>query len=306
MFVFVPGYFRSYIDLLRYDLAVGSNLGIPVPWPWRLPADFGPLLGVTFLFEGCFYLAMPIFFLAVCVRLFRSDRLSVLRQPLFLAAIAVTLPYAHYAFSRADYVHLAHAVPPLILGVLALAGSIGTIAWLPHLTALVLFMGTIPATAIHTAFIREALSASGSHVPMPILGQTMYLPRRTASVLNIADILANKLARKDESIVFLPHWPGLYPAMGRLSPLWQTYFIRPASPAEEAQVIASLERRRVQWVLLQDERLDNRDDLRFCNTNPRTFRYFRANFESLAVPGLPRDTVILRRKELLPDASPQR
>jgi hypothetical protein len=283
MFAAVPGYFHAFIDILRYDLTVGTNLGIPVPWPWRVPANFGPLFRTAFIFEGCFYVALPLLFVAFIARLFQDDRVLVWRHPLVLAGIAVTLPYAHYTFSRADYVHLAHAAPALVLATLALAATFRTKPWLLPSAALALFLGTIPAVAMHTGFIAESITPAGSLVPVRVLNQTMFVPRRTAAVLDIATVVATKLAKQDEAIAFLPHWPALYPATNRLSPLKQTYFIRPSTPAEEAAIIESLERKRVQWVLLQDERIDNRDDLRFKNTNPRTHAYFRANFDIVAV-----------------------
>jgi hypothetical protein len=49
--------------------------------------------------------------------------------------------------------------------------------------------------------------------------------------------------------------------------------------------------------MLQDETIDNRDDLRFRNTNPRTVEYLRSRFGRVPLPDLPQDTVLLRRKE---------
>jgi hypothetical protein len=131
--------------------------------------------------------------------------------------------------------------------------------------------------------VAESISRAGALVPVRVLNQTMFVPPRTAAVLDIATAVATKLAKKDEAIVFLPHWPGLYPATSRLSPLKQTYLIRPSTPAEETEIIEALETKAVQWILLQDERLDNRDDLRFRKTNPLTLAYFREHFDIVAV-----------------------
>jgi hypothetical protein len=124
----------------------------------------------------------------------------------------------------------------------------------------------------------------------------MKTPQTTAAILGIAQAMTRDLARPDEQVAFLPHWPGLYPATGRFSPFKQIYFIRPASPREESALIDTLETQPVNWILLQDKALDERDDLRFRNTHPRTFRYLREHFANVAFPGMPPDTEMLHRR----------
>ena len=195
--------------------------------------------------------------------------------------------------------HLAHCVPPLVLGAIALAHTAGTKAgvWMRGTVAFLLFVGTVVATALRSGFAQETFMPAGTYRPISIAGQKMYVPGKTAVVLNCAMTVANTLAKPDEPVVFLPHWPGLYAATGRISPLHQTYFIRPATESEEQSVIAELEETRAKWVMLQDETIDNRDDLRFRNTNPRTVEYFRSRFGRVPLPDLPQDTVLLRRRE---------
>ena len=49
--------------------------------------------------------------------------------------------------------------------------------------------------------------------------------------------------------------------------------------------------------MLQDYKLDGRDELRVMNTNPRTIAYLREHFRRYEMPGLPADTVVLKRVE---------
>lgn len=299
MLAFVPGYFRAFLAQLHFDLSVGTNLSVAVPWPWRIPPEFQGIMVLPSFAEGCFYLLLPVFLVLSLVRLARLNRTSLAAHPVFLAAFAVTLPYAHFTFSRPDYVHLAHSVPPLVLGIIALAHTMGErlAVWIRGSVAFLLFIGTVVATALRSGFAQETFMPAGTYRPISVAGQQIYVPAKTAVLLKTSVILATTLAKPDEPVVFLPHWPGLYAATGRISPLHQTYFIRPATESEDQSIIAQLEKRRVNWVMLQDETIDDRDDLRFRNTNPRTFEYFRSKFGRVPLPDLPQDTVVLRRKE---------
>jgi hypothetical protein len=298
MFLAVPGYFAAFAEMIRNDLAVGSNLPMPVPWPWRVPAEFNWIYAGTFIAEGLFYVALPVFLaLAAGTFLMRGRRFGW-KHPSFFAAFAVTLPYAHYTFSRADYVHLAHSVPTLVIGLTALAGTgaLGAAQLSPINVARVLLLGSAAALALHSHFIPPSISGKEPFVRYSIRGRPMKTPQTTAAILGIAQAMTRDLARPDEQVAFLPHWPGLYPATGRFSPFKQIYFIRPASPREESALIDTLETQPVNWILLQDKALDERDDLRFRNTHPRTFRYLREHFANVAFPGMPPDTEMLHRR----------
>ena len=155
---------------------------------------------------------------------------------------------------------------------------------------------SVPATFVHGGLYAELSAPAGSFVERQVLGQTMHVGLYHDILLTLADRVANQMAKPEEPVVFLPHWPGLYAFTNRISPLKQIYFIRPASPPEEEAELVALQNKDVRWVLLQDYRLDGRDELRFRNTNPLVFRYFTENFERVAMAGVLRDTVVLRRK----------
>jgi hypothetical protein len=249
--------------------------------------------------EGCFYLLLPLFLVASLIQLIRVGRNAISTYPVLLAGFAITLPYTHYTFSRADYVHLAHSVPTLILGILALVGTVRKLPAEPirYSVAGLLVIATIAATGLRSGFAQETFMPAGAFRPVSVAGQEMYVPAKTAAVLSASMHLTTTLAKPDEPVAFIPHWPGLYAATGRISPLHQTYFIRPASESEDQSIIAELEGHHVKWVMLQDETIDNRDDLRFHRTNPRTFDYFVSHFERVPLPNLPHDTIVLRHRE---------
>jgi len=297
MLAFVPGYLGAYVRQLHTDLAVGTNLATSVRWPWRISAESLGLHWWSAFSEGCFYLALPIGLLVLAVVLLRCPRPALLRDPVLLAAGCVTLTYAHHTFSRADYVHLAHSAPAFALAIVALAAAFGERTWMPHLVAGVLFAASTLAITPKAEFVMEMREPVGGFRPLKIRGQTMHVHLQSAVLLRLANRVAHELAKPGEGVAFLPHWPGLYPATGSVSPFYQTYFILPATAAEEEVTLAAMGSRHVTWIMLQDSELDGRSDLRFRNTNPRTFAYLQRHFRRVEMPNFPPMATILRRIE---------
>jgi hypothetical protein len=298
MFIAVPGYGAAFMAMIRNDFSVGANLPMPVPWPWRVPPEFNWFYSATFIAEGLFYVALPGFLLLAGGLLMARGRRHALQQAPLLAAFAITFAYAHYTFSRADYIHLAHSAPAFLIGTIALTGAgRGRLTRTPPLCpVLILLGGTVTALALPSHFVPRFISGKEPFVPSSIRGQQMQLPETIATIVHIAQTMTQQLARPDESVAFLPHWPGLYPVTHRFSPFRQIYFIRPASASEESALLTTLEHEPVNWVLLQDKALDDRDDLRFRNTHPRAFRYLHEHFAPVAFPGMPPGIEMLHRR----------
>jgi hypothetical protein len=291
MFVFVPGYFRAFLLSLREISAKGTNLSTAVPWPWR-HLSTADVMWVSSFMEGCFYILFPIFFLFTAGAACWLGRERLRQQPLLLAAVAVCLPYAHYVFSRPDLVHLGHAAPVLALGTIALARNCpGLLKFVAPPLAAASLLTIVP----HTGLAWKLFNSSNILVRVPLAGKKMIIQTHEAWLVSKAETLARELAKPDEPILFLPHFPALYPLTGRHSPIKQIYFILPASAEEDRQTVAEIEAAGVQWVLLNDYALDNREDLRFQNTNPIVFEHLRANFGSVPVEKLPLNLTVLRR-----------
>ena len=277
MFLFVPGYFRQFVVNLGEIFSKGTNLPMRVPWPWLVPDTLTSWFRFSTIMEGCFYVAFPLMFLLAAIRAWRLGRTGLMANPVFVAAVCVTLPYTHYVFSRADIVHLSHGAPGLAVAIIALgftfAGGLRRIgfALAPTLSA-----ASLLANLFQFGITRELTAAPRSLVHVDVRGQQMIASLFHARVLNIARTLATEFAKKDEAILFLPHMPGLYPFTDHLSPTKQIYFIFPARPDEDRALLAEIEAANVQWVLLHDYPLDGREDLRFRNTNPIVFDFSRS------------------------------
>jgi hypothetical protein len=144
-------------------------------------------------------------------------------------------------------------------------------------------------------------AAPDSLFDVDVRGVQMTVPRAHAQVLESARHVALDLAKPDEPILFMPVVPTLYPFTGRRSPIYEIYFV---APLDDAKLLAQIKTAGVQWVMLQDYALENREEMRFRNTNPLVMQYFASDFVRVPVPTLPEGFVVLRRREATPPAAP--
>ncbi len=304
MLIFVPGYFRHSVATIGQIIAQGTNLPTRVPWPWLVPDHYTSWYRYSAIAEGCFYAAFPVLFVLAAIVAWRLRRAGLLKHPVLVAAVCVTLPYVHYVFSRPDIVHLSHGAPTLALALIAIPFTLaGTGRMIGMGAAAALAPACLVANLFQYGITLESTAAPRSLVRVDVGGQQMVAPIYHAHVMKSAQILANELASPDEPVLFLPHMPGLYPLTGRLSPTNQIYFIFPATPEEDRALLAEIEAANVQWVMLHDYPLDGRDDLRFRNTHPIVFDFFRKNFAPVKIASLPPDMIALRRNQPIPVAS---
>jgi hypothetical protein len=247
------------------------------------------------MLEGCFFLALPIFLALALVRVFRLKAEDLAQRRVLAAAVCVTLPYAHFAFSRPDTVHLGHAAPTLVLGLLALCCT-ASAPRLWKVAPLVLLAASVLTNFFETGLAQKIFPPPGGTVALEIRGRTMEIGADEARLLHCAARLSGEVAGADERILFLPNLPGLYLATDRPAPIRKLYFIFPTPLAEESGTIREVDESRTQWVLLRDYALDGRDELRFRHANPLLFAHLTRFFAPYPMEGLPSDTMILRRR----------
>lgn len=296
MLAVVPGFWQANLDNVRALAEAGmTNLERPVPWPWREPSLWGRAVGTLFVL-------LPAFHLAALGWLVAAPADAVRRRPVLLAATLVGLPYLHYAFSRPDVEHLALAIHPLLLGVLALPAA-ATGAGRSAARALVAAVAVVSLLAVGrvSPFWERVSAPPGAYVPTTLGAWTVWMPADRSAFVRAIAAFEEAYVRPDEGLLIAPHLgPGLYPILDRRSPLWQIYFLLPHPAWWQRRMIDQLDQHRVNWVLLDDVGTDWRDDLRFRHTHRLLFEHIVREFDVVPTEGLPPTYRLFHRRSAGP------
>ncbi|MGC2047338.1 MAG: hypothetical protein WA635_01820, partial [Gallionella sp.] len=276
----VPGFAEAFWESIRFLFEIkATNLPLPIPWPWRIP--FGQLTGFNAIhgvIEGTFFIAIVVFGLVGIIWATRNRLKGRSVSPMFVASAFMSLPYAHYAYSRADISHLAPGVLPFLIGILALlANQSAKIKWpFAALLCAASLSLMLPAYPGWTCFISHAC------VKINVAGDDLYVDRGTAGNLLALSKLAEQFAPGDRTFIATPFWPGAYAALGRKSPVWEIYVLFPdRSIAFQQAEIERIKAANPGFALILDFPLDGREDLRFRNSRPLIDQYIRDHFERL-------------------------
>lgn len=282
MLLLVPGFATAYWEGIRFLFEIKStNIGLPVPWPWR--ADFsGPVSAIVRdVMLGVFFLATLVFGVVslIWVVWSRWQRKPVV--PAFVASAFLALPYAHYAFSRADFYHLAFGIFPLLVGCFALAlAQPGTrTRWAGA--------GALLAASVLTMYGYHAgwQCRSGERcVDVDVSASRMRVDPATAKEVEMIRRIASQYAANGKNFVAAPLWPGAYALLDRPSPMWEIYALFPRPPAFEERELARIKAAEPGFALIYDLALDGDEQQRFKNSHPLTYRYFADNFQRVPNP----------------------
>lgn len=277
--VVVPGFSSALWESVRNLFEnKATNFPLPVPWPWMVPFNqlpfFEMLRGVT---QGIFFVAICVFGLLGIIWAIRQKLQDKQASPALISSICLALPYAHYAFSRADLSHLAPGIPPFLMGVLALLVSQPTKVKLP-------LVALLCGASLLIMFPRH----SGAYcyltqkcVSTNIAGDELNVDLGTASNLAALNKLAERYANGDRTFIAVPFWPGAYAALGRRSPMWEIFIDFPQSQTFQQAEIERIKAANPGFAIINNRPLDGRDDLRFRNTLPLVYQYIIDNFEPL-------------------------
>lgn len=283
----VPRFGRAFVATVVALFQRGAtNTSVPIPWPWRV--DFSSIpsgAGLRGVLIGSFFLAIAFFGVASIVWVVRRASNTQPPAPEFVSASFLALPYAHFAFSRADVNHLAQGVFPFLLGVLILLlNSPPVVKWCS--VATLAFVSFWIMYAYHPGF--RCMAPPGC-VEVEVSRNRLWVDPGTATEIALLRRVVRANAPHGESFFVAPFWPGAYALFERKAPVWETYALIPRSAKFENEEIERLKRAGPTFALIYDLPLDGRDDLRFRNTHPLTTRFIDKNFEkapALGTPGL--------------------
>ncbi|MBB6188094.1 hypothetical protein [Rhodanobacter sp. MP7CTX1] len=262
---FVAAMWQSVL-LMFYQGA--TNLPLPVPWPWKSLSASHPDIGT--LIAGCFFVGLLMFDVTGVLLLSLRKR-SAWMSPVFIAAVCTSIPYTHYAFSRANISHLSHGVMPMLIGLLAACNGIQSqTARRYFLPPLLLALSMPTALRLHPRY--DALQY-GDHWRRVSIGADalMLSPQEASSVDLIEHLRSTNHAQGP--VFFAPLWPGAYSLYEQRSPVWEILplVMRPIALQEEE--IARLRAARISMAVILDTSIDGRDVLRYRNNHSLIFDY---------------------------------
>lgn len=277
----VRGFARALWEGVRFqfEMVTTNNIAVPVPWPWTL--DFSALsLGdaARGTLIGLFFIACLLFGCAGLAWAFFARLTNRPVNPVFVSSACLALPYAHFAFSRAQIGHLAQGIFPFLIGTLSLLSSARAIVKWPFGVLLCLASGWMmlvyqPGWQCRSKELCVQTAISGSEI---------WVNAQTASDVALLRTLADEYAPGGRSFVAAPYWPGAYALMDRHSPMWEIYALLPRSAEFQDREIERIRSANPGFVVLVNSELDaGRDDLRFRNTHPLVQKFIEDNFDLL-------------------------
>ena len=292
MFVCVPGFFASYIESIRLIFRHGTNLAIPVPWPWRVSANSAA--GTIQFLLGIFLVALPLGYIAaITASLFMRSKM-IEDHAVFIACAFVGLFYLHHVFSRADFSHLAQVIHPFTLGALALLAFVGARQFYYWAVIAVLVAAALFTVGRQTPIYRRLTSLT-PWVPCDVGGK-IFVPPSTGRLVTCLRTFASENIAPGEGVLIAPFTPTLYPILNHESPLWDLAYYFPATTQRQEAMIYELTAKNVNWAIISDAPLGKREDLRFSATHQLVWQYLMENFEPVESACLPKSMKILHRK----------
>ncbi len=283
--ILAPGFGAAFFDGIRFLFEVkATNLPTPVPWPWLTPVGSQPWPeSMRGILVGLFFLATLVFGVLGIAWAVQARRRAAELSPVLLAAIFLALPYAHFAFSRADLGHLAQGIFPLLIGTLCIFSVRPTLVRIAG-TAALLLASLLVMLPLHPGW---QSSRAGGWSEAQVGTDRLALDPDTKANAQLLNGMVEKYAAGQGTFIAAPHWPGAYAMFRRKSPMWEIYALFPRSAAFQMAEINRIDAAGPRFAVLTDVALDGREELRFRNTHPLEYRYVLEHYTALERPAGP-------------------
>lgn len=276
MLLLVPGFAVAFLEDIRYLFETRTtNIPLPVPWPWLVHAP-SPGDAIREMLIGTFFIGLLVFGVLSLLWVVRQKLHCRPVPPALAAASFLSLPYAHFAYSRADISHLAQGIFPMLVGILVLLSHQATrVKW--PLAAVLCAASVWVMTVFQPGWECRDMRC----VDAEISHSTLKVDPGVAGDIALLRSLADKYAQRGRSFIAVPFWPGAYALLNRKSPTWEIYPLLPRSAAFELGEIQRIQAANPGFVVIDTMPLDDNDCLRYKNTHPLIYQYILSNFRSL-------------------------
>lgn len=292
----IPGFAVAFLESITFLYEIkATNLPLPVPWPWLIdfssPATLETIKGLA---VGSFFIFILAYGIVTGIYIFYRKIIKAYVSPYIVASSLLALPYAHFAFSRADISHLAQGIFPVLIGSLVFLNcSSSKIKW--GLVSLLLALSLLVMLGHHPSW--QCLTPNRC-INITISADELLVEKSTVDDVNFLRRIVKQYTPMGESFAVMPFWPGAYPLFEKKSPLWEIYALFPRPKAFELREITRLRNANIKLVIINDQDLDGRDELRFINTHPMTYQYVLDNFIKIPYPDTPNYMIFIAKEDL--------
>ncbi|MBX3017646.1 MAG: hypothetical protein KF767_07150 [Bdellovibrionaceae bacterium] len=268
----IPGYWAAFLDSVLSIIEMGAtNLPLPIPMPWDAFGGGGALRQLKDLTVGLLFLGIGLFVAVPYVlRRFKID-LEERTRLVLIACASFSLPYAHYAYSRADLEHLSLGLYPFLIGISLLALNVrgkGRFA----VGVIIILLLMIPSKfAILPWNIREFVAVN-------ISGERLWISPEVQAEIQLIEKINREFSSRENDIAFVPLWPGAYSVLRKISPIWEIYGVLPRNDRFEEKEIALLRKNAPKAILVWNLSLDGREELQYRHTHRATYEYILKHY----------------------------
>ncbi len=304
MCALIPGFFDSFLESIAFHFWIGqTNLTLPIPWPWsidpmlpRLDYAVGLAVGTTFLLW-----AVVVAVALLTVLRIKSERIR--GSAVLVSSTFSALCFAHHPYSRADYEHLAHVIPPLLFVVLAgvLGGRrqryagflVSRTAFLAGCAAITV-LATLPYNFPAQYYGR--LGPRWQYVRHNIGGEMIRIPVWQVEAIQMFDGVISQHLHAGNRFFIGPYEAGYYAVLGQPSPLWNSYFVLPEMETRQRRMIREFDAGNVDLALVNDHAaVDGNAIYRFRNSHPLVWQYLCTHFHPNETSTLPPGWILFSR-----------
>jgi hypothetical protein len=241
-FVAVPGFAMGFIDSIRQILESGTtNVALPIPSALTVfdrgsAAFVGALRDSTM---GFLFIAVPLF-LTVCLWQVSRRRdsgtaiLSPAVSPVFIAAVLLGIPYAHYAYSSYGTMHIAVSGLLVLFALWAYPGLDDKVFGVRRGPAQVAVFVCTLFLLLHAHSGYPALRGR-SLEPVVVMGDTLRVEPPRAKELALVKHMTDDFP--GQSFFAAHDWPGAYATVGQRAPNWEIYQIFSSRPERQQREI---------------------------------------------------------------------
>ena len=297
--IFVPGFFHAYLESILAVLRLGqTNLPLPIPWPWLLKSiDIFSFNSLRQISTSALFIAILIIPLLKLLHLIISRNKIAHTDAPMIAATSLAIPYAHFAFSRADLSHLAQAIHPTL--VLSLLIAINYPRLKTFILCTIMSVSLVICLRAHPYFqcIPHSLCST-----ITVSNQILSVRKETAITISTLNDIYSKYGDDSRTFLVAPLWPGAYALFEKKAPVLWTYpLFAQTNEAQQAE-ISRIQHANPSFALIVDHALNGIEQLRFRHTNPLIVAYLDDNYTRLKLPENPAFSLYIP-KQLPPDES---